>query len=401
MKKILPLFLLSILFTSCLWIPEEGFNQKCQTLLAKNSLKDFSLLEEPIIIRKGLYSDYNLALSPSIETENSMGNLYVIYDWKTDSFYDWCFVSKNKESVLGGGRLLTPCIGKDGTYLYADSDGYTDKIITMKSSPEPEISYISQKDKYQLLRNQNYKSKYVLTYLDNYFQTNIQIYNTEKNELQSSVILPQENYQWFSACPDPDGSFWISLRTDSDNIEIARFDSKNNCFEDSIKTYNTYEGYSKRENGDYENYDEYRLILADEKYIYLERCKIFGSAGNPYKIIALDKETGAESGVELPEEVQDNYSIVYLNKVNDKIYVVIQNYYEKLANIYTLNLESQTFTKLKDNVPFSGGTEIVERSGKLYFFYLHLKDLQYYIFDTSNNSLTDKKIVNYDEIINN
>lgn len=400
MKKILPLFLLSILFTSCIWIPEEGFDEKCQKLSAKPSLKDFTSLEDPILLKKGLYSNYSLALSPTTGSYTSLGNIYLVYDWKTDTFYDWCFVSKKYEPVIGMGRLLQSCIGKDSSNCYVDCGDYDDQITILSTSPENKFKKIDLSESFRYSKNNSYKSKYFLTYINAYNKPKgFKIFNTEKDQTQTFVHLPEDRGSWVDACADPNGNFWL-LSEDEGTVYISEIDSLNDIIKSPAKTYNKYAGYSKNENNDYEDYDYYKILFADDKYVYIERYQMYHSDGNPYVLLALDKETGTDIEIDLTDS-RNKCNILSINKINGKIYVTVRNYYENFANIYTLDISSKTMTKVYEEVPCLYGAQVVERGDKLYLFNLETKGMHFYSFDTSNNSMSNKKIIDLDEIINN
>ena len=71
------------------------------------------------------------------------------------------------------------------------------------------------------------------------------------------------------------------------------------------------------ENNDYEDYDYYKILFADDKYVYIERYQMYHSDGNPYVLLALDKETGTDIEINLTDS-RNKCNILSINKINGK-----------------------------------------------------------------------------------
>lgn len=397
MKKIFLLFCISFAFVSCVWFPEDGFSEKADKLLAKDDLSDFSTLDNPIVLKKGLWTKYSLYNS-DILTDNSMGNIYLLYDWKTDSFYDWTFVSKKYQNVNYGGNNL---VSSEDEFFDVNANWH-EIVVNVLDSHTGKFSYFRKDDEmFEVCKNTD---KHILFFRQTLNQpAGFQIFDVEKKEFKPFIPLDENCSIWLQACIASDGNFWIVTNDDdyySGNVYIQEIDVNSNTIKSPIKIYDRYKNYSQKENGDYINHDRYKPLFCDEKNIYIHRYSDYETDGNSEVLIVLNKTNGQEYEIDIPESMSYKSSIKYCAKINGVNYLIVNNY-EIPGAIYSLDLENNKLDLAIDSIKCNSNTSMVIRDDKIFFFSISSKEDSYQIFNVSSNTMSEKKIIDINNMINN
>ena len=91
MKKIFLVFCLifSVSFFSChVYVPEKDYSK----ILEKQEYKSFNHLNKPFVLKLNTYLDFLAEKDNGRVYERRRGAYYVIYDWETESVFDFVYV---------------------------------------------------------------------------------------------------------------------------------------------------------------------------------------------------------------------------------------------------------------------------------------------------------------------
>lgn len=224
--KLLISFLLILLLSSCdnmfeftddIFFWPAGVDKN---ITKKTSVKPFSDLESPIVVAMPIFENHNLFGNYNLGHKVwQTGNILVVYDWSTDSIYDWAYTKGScgwgdYQMVYVNGCWWTS--GLDGTATKLNPD--TGEISVFKHGIASRIQNHSAGGKYFLLEpDYRVGEEKGLYYNDIYF------FNTEVNSIiGESWTFPYSSYDEYLENTYPlgdfKGNFWFCAYKDRKNM---------------------------------------------------------------------------------------------------------------------------------------------------------------------------------------
>lgn len=375
MKKIITLVLaLSALFTSCVYYQDEDYSK----VLNKNTYKEFDSLNDPII----LTYDFEMLFSQKGEGNGISlihnGAVYAVYDWETDSIYDYVYApGRNGKSFI---KPFLPALkGSDGKLNFYGYDSEYQNIYVMKSDStslekfdsEDEDSYwISAEfgDASKILEGKGLRY-YCNSYDDGKYHLKVKTFAPEKNGFGNVVEkVIYANSGFHSPVTDPEGNYWFALETKNEKTHksftsITCFNVQKNAFEEPLKTYDNNEGGTCDA---FELWDiniSYRPVCADSEYVYVAAEE--NSSSYFKKLFVIEKATGIQKEFD-SSFLKDNY-ILFMEKINGQVVVILHG--DESSELTYLKADPVsavlTDTGLKFFVPWT--SHQVVRGNKIFF----------------------------------
>ena len=114
MKKLFFGFCLifSVSFFSCyVYVPEKDYSK----ILEKQEYKSFKHLNKPFVLKLNTYLDFLAEKDNGRVYERRRGAYYVIYDWETESVFDFVYVPSDNSNL---NYSLPQRKTNDGSYVY-------------------------------------------------------------------------------------------------------------------------------------------------------------------------------------------------------------------------------------------------------------------------------------------
>lgn len=390
MKKLLLVFCLifSVSFFSChVYVPEKDYSK----ILEKQEYKSFNHLNKPFVLKLNTYLDFLAEKDNGRVYERRRGAYYVIYDWETESVFDFVYVPSDNSNL---NYFLLQRKTNDGSYVYINwfSDYTTseDKYYFMNSSGNKierlnrgihggEVINSSDDESNVLALIYKDEDKIKFTYID---------VNTK--DVFKEKIIKKDGY--FSDCwIDATGTIWfIEIQTKEENKEYAYFgyynykndELKKNCFEFG---------------GTWENNYSYSITYSDEQFLIIEK-KEYGKdykTLNKYSYLIMNKKNN-ESYL---------YDEIYFeNKSIEKVYEYKNEYYlfsetDDYSNreIYKLNQEKNGVEFLHENT--ENLYRMNFRDEKVFFINVNEEDTRIAYYDVLNNEFKEMEGFVLDDVL--
>lgn len=370
MKKTFIFLLIFVSFVSCtIYTPIKDYSYD----LNKFEYKSFSQINKPFVFKFDKILEFNKKDSDWTTTQQR-GSYYVIYDWETESVFDYVYVPGDNSSGYVG-RTLDMRKTKKGDYVYLSyySDYRDEKIkLYFLNSSKNKV------DKIEIEEREDYKRYYDFSLIystyndDNHFvfmdkdlQGEYRLIFVEadtQKEIKKKIITSKKDIEDF--CIDSTGSVWF---------KTIDYENKSVCF--GFYNYKTDELNQNILELDISDDSHYNLLYSDEKVLIIQKRKLLlGSNRYDYSCIVVRKEDNPNllyNGIFLGEH---NVNSVW--KYNDEYFLVTNN--ENYAEINT-----DRIYKVKQNLE-----EIEELKGIKEFFPFW-------------NELKDDKIIFYNNVIDN
>lgn len=410
MKKLFFGFCLifSVSFFSCyVYVPEKDYSK----ILEKQEYKSFNHLNKPFVLKLNTYLDFLAEKDNGRVYERRRGAYYVIYDWETESVFDFVYVpsdnsnlnyslpqrktndgnlvyingfydyttSENKYYFMNSSGNKIERLNR-GIHLDEDFSDYGGEVIN-SSDDESNVLALIFKD----------EDKIKFTYID---------VNTK--DVFKEKIIKKDGY--FSDCwIDATGTIWfIEIKTKEENKEYAYFgyynykndELKKNCFEFEQNTGK----YIKDEfGGTWENNFSYSITYSDEQFLIIEK-KEYGKdykTLNKYSYLIMNKKNNEDY---LYDE------IYFENKSIEKVYEYKNEYYlfsetDDYSNreIYKLNQEKNGVEFLHENT--ENLYRMNFRDEKVFFINVNEEDTRIAYYDVLNNEFKEMEGFVLDDVL--
>ena len=390
MKKLFLSFYLifSVSFFSCyVYVPEKDYSK----ILEKQEYKSFNHLNKPFVLRLNTYLDFLAEKDNGRVYERRRGAYYVIYDWETESVFDFVYVPSDNSNL---NYSLPQRKTNDGSYVYInwfyDYTTSENKYYFMNSSGNKierlnrgihggEVINSSDEESNVLALIYKDEDKIKFTYID---------VNTK--DVFKEKIIKKDGY--FSDCwIDATGTIWfIEIQTKEENKEYAYFgyynykndELKKNCFEFG---------------GTWENNYSYSITYSDEQYLIIEK-KEYGKdykTLNKYSYLIMNKQNNEDY---LYDE------IYFENKSIEKVYEYKNEYYlfsetDDYSNreIYKLNQEKNGVEFLHENT--ENLYRMNFRDEKVFFINVNEDDTRITYYDVLNNEFKEMEGFVLDDVL--
>ena len=370
MKKLFFGFCLifSVSFFSCyVYVPEKDYSK----ILEKQEYKSFNHLNKPFVLKLNTYLDFLAEKDNGRVYKRRRGAYYVIYDWETESVFDFVYVPSDNSNL---NYSLPQRKTNDGSYVYVNwFYDYESNVLA--------LIYLIYKD----------EDKIKFTYID---------VNTK--DVFKEKIIKKDGY--LSDCwIDATGSIWfVEIQTKEENKEYAYFgyynyktdELKKNCFEFEQNTGK----YIKDEfGGTWENNFSYSITYSDEQFLIIEK-KEYGKDNktlNKYSYLIMNKQNNEDY---LYDE------IFFENKSIEKVYEYKNEYYlfsetDDYSNreIYKLNQEKNGVEFLHENN--ENLYRMHFREEKVFFINVNEDDTRITYYDVLNNEFKEMKGFVLDDVL--
>lgn len=390
MKKLFFGFCLifSVSFFSCyVYVPEKDYSK----ILEKQEYKSFNHLNKPFVLKLNTYLDFLAEKDNGRVYERRRGAYYVIYDWETESVFDFVYVPSDNSNL---NYSLPQRKTNDGSYVYInwfyDYTTSENKYYFMNSSGNKierlncgihggEVINSSDDESNVLALIYKDEDKIKFTYID---------VNTK--DVFKEKIIKKDGY--FSDCwIDATGTIWfVEIQTKEENKEYAYFgyynykndELKKNCFEFG---------------GTWENNYSYSITYSDEQFLIIEK-KEYGKdykTLNKYSYLIMNKKNNEDY---LYDE------IYFENKSIEKVYEYKNEYYlfsetDDYSNreIYKLNQEKNGVEFLHENT--ENLYRMNFRDEKVFFINVNEEDTRIAYYDVLNNEFKEMEGFVLDDVL--
>lgn len=390
MKKLFFGFCLifSVSFFSCyVYVPEKDYSK----ILEKQEYKSFNHLNKPFVLRLNTYLNFLAEKDNGRVYERRRGAYYVIYDWETESVFDFVYVPSDNSNL---NYSLPQRKTNDGSYVYInwfyDYTTSENKYYFMNSSGNKierlnrgihggDVINSSDDESNVLALIYKDEDKIKFTYID---------VNTK--DVFKEKIIKKDGY--LSDCwIDATGTIWfVEIQTKEENKEYAYFgyynykndELKKNCFEFG---------------GTWENNYSYSITYSDEQFLIIEK-KEYGKdykTLNKYSYLIMNKQNNEDY---LYDE------IYFENKSIEKVYEYKNEYYlfsetDDYSNreIYKLNQEKNGVEFLHENT--ENLYRMNFRDEKVFFINVNEEDTRIAYYDVLNNEFKEMEGFVLDDVL--
>jgi len=364
-KHFFIILILSVLFTSCVWIPKKDY----VSIQKKSTYQSFEEINNPIVFSTQLSADFSLNLNKHQKSKKLLGGVFTIYDFESDTVKD--YVTINNPRCYA--QKLQKYITSSGSYKFGLWDKYENQYYFI-SPDKTEITMIDtaqvsdyESQTYDLSDVYRYKLFYKNTCSTNNPDNNIVIrfYDADtdtfgkeyyiKNDYVTSITTsgytPPEKggdgYVWFftnTVSNYPGRETWglnrINPKTEESDVAIVTFDG--------VEGSNTYENeYSSRK--DWEHTINYYVVDSSENDLLIKRYNNLNSnpSNNYYDYFLVNKNTYSVTNLDIQKTN-------YIGKAAGKYWFCDDDYnflaYDISASIKITDTTEMTFKK--DKVSF-------------------------------------------------
>lgn len=404
MKKSLYIFIFVVLFSlfSCtIYTPVKDYSHEFK----KIEYKSFAELNEPFVFKLDTELEFNKKDTDRTTTQQR-GSYYIIYDWETESVFDYVYVpGDNSNGYIG--KTLDMRKTKNGDYVYLSyySD-YRDEKVKLyflnSSKNKVDKIEIEEREDYKLyygfsLVFSTYKDDNLFVFMDKDSESEYRLIFVEadtQKEIKRKIINSKRLLEDF--CIDSTGSVWFK------SMDYERGYA---CF--GYYNYKTDELNQNYFELDISDDSYYNLLYSDEKVLIIQKSKhLLESNRYDYSCIVVRKEDNPNflyNGFFLG---QHNVKSVWKN--NGEYYLVINNEnYEELNpdRIYKIKQNLEEIEEIKEvNEYFPYWNEI--KDDKIIFFDNYTdsekesEGIKFSYYDIAKNEFKDGKKIFIKEILN-
>lgn len=227
----------------------------------KTTLKDFSILKDPIVYSLSVYEQFNLFGIKNFSPKSQrVGDIVIIINTEDASIFDWVYVQNSGFANHRSVEVKTDSIQRfyflsnDGTLFYLDSNtGTLEKSVTIDSKNNVDI-YCTN-GKYILFTSYGYdKEKEKPTYTAHLFDIENEVMGNPLEVATNSINVGHPK-------SDNEGNFYFAYRFD-DQYCICKITSSENKIE-------TLPIRLEKKNYEYNEDSSYTVSYISEDYIYI------------------------------------------------------------------------------------------------------------------------------------
>lgn len=324
-QKVLFIIALSLLFTSCIFVPDNDISD----IREKKSYKSFTELNNPLIIKMPLVQKFNLYGNQKFSKDSRIiGNALVIYDTANNSIFDYVYVPQE----ISENAILLPVKKNDSTISYYGFD--VRKKVLYEMNPA-----VTEVKKYNLdvKENTGYSNPlYFTSVINNYFfvveqkfSGYIHIFDTNTNTWKCEIKYERSDISPKIIQSD-DGKFWFFYSTydDSGNISskinrLSEINIADNKLESPIVSFNAYEGMLYDEKTGYSGINQYDVLkITSDKIIFSKEVKALSNNETIEKsFVLIDRNNLTQRELIISETTDINF-VKDLITVNGQDYII-------------------------------------------------------------------------------
>lgn len=410
-KTLLPLIFLPLVFTSCIFIPQND-NAKNEQ---KTTYKSFEDLNDPLILSYNqnldfaLYGNENLAWNTVYH-----GSILMIYDWENEKVHDYVYAP----GVTGDSynQKIVPAAKVDGTTKYYFAD-YEYKVVYEIDSSKTELKNISLDERNRFATrnwadNRNVNSKYMLRYMQSGYDEEdysavykFEILDAAKGEFKTPIEFKNPSSDNLQFCYSPsDDAYWFSYETaeDKQTHKSSSVIKKVNCEENKIedefisferntgKTYDEIEGWNALYT--------YKVLSTSSDYLLLGKTVYADKAENkePESLIAVNKKdkTTKTFAINLSTDFAISENVVC---INDVFYVFCRESISDSNKMiaYKLNPATDTALTVLKSFDFDNEYFATVRGSRIYFVKYENSEnsITVIYFNTADSTFSESKTI--------
>lgn len=382
-QRLLAALGLSLLFTSCVWVPKGNTSK----IRGKTSYKNFSELNDPIMLKLELTEDFTVLKNENLgSTTRDYGSLYLIYDWEKNQIFDYVY-----SPVYYYPENFTTIKDAAGNYTFMEYYDGRHMIVMSSDASELQIVKDFTDDTYAYGVAKNYSvinGKALLYHAvrnEPYATIDLYIYDSIKKEASKKArIVSCENDLDNDIVADPDGNYWLAISTHNSETykyytEIRKFDTKNDRLEEPFYVFEDTEGAVYDIYDGWSTIHKYDLCYADDSYLMLLKVYYVKKyIESSVSVVVLNKTTGEIKEIKL--DTEDSSDVI---QVNGKNLVFEQN--NGTCYIHELDFDNLTSNKYKTDIENIYSSQIEVRGQRVYFIKRNDKDLKVSYYDTVSN----------------
>lgn len=380
MKKLtlslISIFLFSIFFSSCIWVPKSD-SSKIQD---KSYYKKFNHLNEPILLPISVNRKFSLYGIDSLYSNvYNLGTVLAVYDWENDVIYDYVYTKENVDMNYYGSDSKSVAIkNSDGSCNFFTLSGGYVHVEMMKANSivldnDRAYGFESHVGWAKLYTPAN---RYVLLYNNDYnYDSNstmqFSLYDSEYKSVGRSFSLKTSDYNLSKDfAVDPNGDYWLSYtRYDKDSdrnyTDVRKFDSSTCCLDEVFcsfdnnaeAVYDSYDGWSKT--------SYYHLRHIDDEYLVFIVEHRTRAWDYTYSIAVVDRSSKAVSYIN--PGLKNKYILMELLEIDGKLYA-LEAYKNEKYNLIEISPSEKTAVSLNADIEFKYQNFIEIRGSRLYFF---------------------------------
>ena len=429
MKRILFFFLISFLFSSCVWIPQLGSS----SLKEKTTIQSFNDVNDPFVFELKAYERFNL-MGSSEDKGNSnhcIGELFVVYDWENESIIDNLYVPDVNRNI-GVSETLNSMKASDGSlnfYSYSYNGNRLYKLNS-KNCGTDGIQRISLTDFNDIYTNGIVNSVYsdapniLYFYRTGYdFEKSCTLGEIRIITAGSDVIsepIPFETYSDLNSrfcriIPDYAGDYWLSYEVKENeryrlSSVIRKINVRENKLEEPLLIFDNHEGAVYDEMDGWNKVSHTYVLYGNADGLIVARDFYKKYRLENQKLYYIDIATKSISEFTASDEMTLTNLVNYsdcIATVNGKTYLVSydikgeypDNRYE--WSVYEIDISGKQLSKVVtfNNPDLRGFSSLKVRENRIYIFYEIDSDVVFTSFDTVSNSFSDVKTISVNDFI--
>ena len=384
-----------------------------EIVTSKTTIKTFEHLNEPILLSMPAGEVYSTKdeegsmvtvekrfSKPQKMKFEQAGRIFLIYDWETQSVYDWIFYENH-----GMGASLFLELGTPKKYYF--NEWGTSTVVSLQSNKETlnivDYGYIPSP-----FENYIGGGDYGLVVAPASGGINAYLYDSNQGVFFSNdpIFVKSTGGVLKNCMPGANNTFWVS-HTDNPYWKISKIDSENNSIItllDDIETCNTVErGFAL---------GWYAILIEDEIGFLTRYEYTYETEMESFKIFSFDptcRHTGTN-------DFEEFINITGKTSVSGKLYgsdmfnikgeyyiVAGPGYFtssECYIQIYKVDMENKTFKLVSPEVFAFNKTGTIMRENRIYFFDTKDKlNVKMVYFDTETNQFSQIYTISYPDVI--
>lgn len=391
MKKsficVLSAFLWQVIFISCDGCYQSSFDDS--QLRAKNTIKTFDHLNEPIVIALPVYDTLYMFGNKNMDSRRQrIGDIIAVIDVESGTVFDWIYypgahgwsIWRLVEVSENPVRYLMSSVGKKELAML---DPTKTALSVTKTGLDDNLWAIRCHGKYAPIctaeRNNDYED-----FVQNY---NVNLFNVETQSVDKTLPALTDTIGYISYLrSDPNGNFYFTTCLDK-VFSLYKIDTKNLSINKASKEFNVV----SFEDGDTEEQsDEFSVRYVSDKWVFVIRNP-FGNYTHSRKLYLVNKDTlEIEDTININNDLDDHiYDIQF---VNEKYYAICPAWKDndRVVHLYEIDIDTKACKKVEKELAFDMTENVYVRGTKIYLMNSrNPSDIKYTYYDVSTGETGD------------
>lgn len=394
---VLSAFLLQVMFISCDGCYQSSFDDS--QLRAKNTIKTFDHLNEPIVIALPVYDTLYMFGNTNMDSRRQrIGDIIAVIDVESGTVFDWIYypgahgwsiwrlveVSENPVRYLMSsvGRKEIVMLDPTKTTLSVTETGLDDNLWALRCRGKYAPICTAE-------RNNDYED-----FVQNY---NVNLFNVETQTVDKTLPALTDTIGYIDYLrSDSNGDFYFTTcldkvfslyKVDTENLSISKSPEK---FEMSTLEEDDKEAQS----------DDYTVLYVNDDWIFLMRNPL-GNDTHSRRLYLVNKATlKIEKTINI-DNLREN-PLYRLEFLDGNYYAVSWEWRnnDSIALIYKIDIDNMTWEKLDVEIEFDATENVYVRGTKIYLMNSrNPSDIKYTYYDVSTGETGDVVEVSVQRIL--